>query len=297
MRSVLRKRVLFQGIFAGILALSVSVAQDEAGTRGIKSPAMPQQKRAERVRQQVAVKGNTKGAKAAGVSPADPILGMNVWHMQLAAAASPVTSRGLEHRVLDPTGTRDWIPERMTLEDPVREGELVRLSFESASPGYLYIIDRDVFRDGTKGPATLRFPTKMIRGGDNVVMPGVPVQIPNPTDNPSAFTVTLKRNDQTGIQLILILTPARLPEIQVPEVSAPVSEALLARYERELGPGVRLVEDKSMMKMVATLAEAAAASDPARPLDDRDPLPIMLFHRTGSPGKAMLATAVIKIQR
>ena len=279
------------GIVAVILTLGVGWGQD--GTRGVHSPAVAQQNRAENIRKQASA-GPAKAR--VNLAPADPVLGMNLWRMRLADAASPVKVRGLQHKVQDKTGTRDWTPERVTLDDAIQEDELLRLSFESASVGYLYVIDRDVYRNGTKSVPTLRFPTKQLRGGDNLVGPGEVIQIPNPKDRPSAFTVELTKRDQTGIQVTLILSPKPLPEIAVPEKAVPLSEALVAKYEQQHGTGVQMVEDKSMTKLVATLAENAAASDPARPLGEKDPLPITLFHRAGHPGDAMLATALIKVK-
>ena len=294
----MKKLKCFQSVFAAVLTLAVGWGQD--GTRGIHNPAVAQQNRAENIRKQVAnpkLTGPEGPAKARiTVAPTDPVLGMNLWHMRLADAASPVKIRGLEHKTLDKTGVRDWTPERMTLDDAIAEGELLRLSFESASVGYLYVIDRDVYKNGTKSAPTLRFPTKQLIDGDNQVAPGETIQIPNPKDRPSAFTVALTRADQTGIQVTLILNPKPLPEIPVPDKAVPLSEALVAKYEQQYGTGVQMVEDKSMAKLVATLAEHAAASDLARPLGEKDPLPITLFHRAGHPGDPMLATALIKVK-
>jgi len=294
----MKKLKCLQSLVAAILTLAVVWGQE--GTRGIHNPAVAQQNRAENIRKQVANPKLTSPdgpAKArVTVAPTDPVLGMNLWHMRLADPASPVKIRGLEHKSLDKTGVRDWTPERMTLDDAIAEGELLRLSFESASVGYLYVIDRDVYKNGTKSAPTLRFPTKQLLGGDNQVGPGETIQIPNPKDRPSAFTVALTRTDQTGIQVTLILSPKPLPEIIVPEKALPLSEALVARYEQQYGTGVQMVEDKSMTKLVATLAENAAASDPSRKLAEKDPLPITLFHRAGHPGDPMLATAVIRVK-
>ena len=294
----MKKLKCFQSILAAILTLAVGWGQD--GKRGIVNPAMAQQNRAENIRKQVANPRLTSAdgpAKARiAVAPTDPVLGMNLWHMRLADAASPVKIRGLQHKTQDKTGTRDWTPERMTLGDAILEDELLRLSFESASVGYLYVIDRDVYKDGTKSTTTLRFPTKQLRGGDNLVGPGEPIQIPSSKDNPPAFTVVLTRKDQTGIQVTLILSPKPLPEIVVPTKESPLSEALVAKYEQQFGTGVQMVEDKSMVKLVSTLAENTAASDPSKPLGDKDPLPITLFHRAGHPGDSILATALIKVK-
>jgi hypothetical protein len=296
----MRKIMQVRSLIAAILAVGAGFAQQAPTTRGIQNPAVAQQDRAKKIQEQAA-KAQPKPAAspaAAKASPsADSILGMNLWHMRLADSTSPVKTRGLRHK-LDPAGSLDWTPERLTLDDVIPEGELLRLSFESASAGYLYVIDRDVFANGTKSKPTLRFPTKQIRGGDNLVGPGVLIQIPGSSDKPSAFTVEVNhRKEQAGIMVTLILSPGKpLPEIPVPNDAVELSEALVAKYEKEFGSDVKMVENKSMLKMVSTLAESAAASDPSRPLGAEDPLPITLFDRAGHPGAPMLATALIKVK-
>ena len=281
-----------------MLDVAAGFGQDDIITRGLKNPALAQQDRANKMQQRVTAPktGSARPQATVKETESESVLGMNLWHMRLADSSSPVKTRGLTHKKLDPTGKREWTPERVTLDEAIPEGELVCLSFESANPGYLYIIDRDVFQDGTKSAPTLRFPTKQIRGGDNLVGPGVLIQIPGPQDDPPAFTVELIRKDQVGILVTLILSRKQLPEISVPPDAIQLNEALVSRYERDYGSGVQMVEDKSMANAVSTLAEKAAASDTAHPLGDKDPLPITLFHRATHPGQPMLASALIKVK-
>src|SRR5262245_42325459 len=146
------KRTWVQMNMAIVLFGQAGFGQDASSDRGIKNPAVSQQERAKKIQDQVAKpRPDPAGTSDAPKdSQAALILCMNLWHMRLADSASPVKSRGLTHKKIDPSGKLDWTPERMTLDDVIPEGELLRLSFESASAGYLYVIDRDIFADGTK---------------------------------------------------------------------------------------------------------------------------------------------------
>src|SRR5437763_12423285 len=50
------------------------------------------------------------------------------------------------------------VPERVEAGTTFREGDRVRLSVESPTKGYLYVLDRDVFADGTTGGVMLIYP-------------------------------------------------------------------------------------------------------------------------------------------
>jgi hypothetical protein len=286
-------------VAAAILpGVALSQGERNNNSRGLRSQAIIEQ--FEKIRDQRAPAQNSSGKKetprpAALFTAGDPLLGMNLWHLRLAEPAAPVIIRGLKHKKDDPSGNKDWTPERFTLTQPIPEGEHLRLSFESANAGYLYVIDRDVFADGAKGPPTLIFPTARLRGGNNLLGPGAPIEIPELQDKPPAFTVERTRPNQVAIALILILAPRILPEIRIQQDEQKLPEDIVSRWEKQWGTRVTTSEDHSMAGKLYTLAEKIAVADPARPLDGKDPVPLTLFHRQGHPGEGMFATALIKL--
>ncbi len=239
--------------------------------------------------------GKNVKAKTQPLSPSgESLLGVNLWRMRLADTSAPVKVRGLIHKQ-DPNGIRDWTPERVTLDQPIPEGENLRLTIESARSGYLYVIDRDIYEDGTKSASTLIFPTKRLHGGVNLVQPGRPVEIPDFNDQPPTFELVRTRPDQNALMLTFILAPRPLTEITVQPEAYKLTEEQTAKWEKQWGTEVGLAEDKSTSGKLYTLAEKTAASDTSKPLSDKDPVPLILFYRTGHPGQPMLATALIKV--
>ena len=86
----------------------------------------------EKMRQQAATstKGsNSTKAAAPGVAPNDSLVGINLWRMRLAETSAPVKIRGFKQRE-DPGGTRDWTPERLTMDQTVAEGDEIRIGIE-----------------------------------------------------------------------------------------------------------------------------------------------------------------------
>ena len=228
-------------------------------------------------------------------APDDLFVGLNLWRMRLAEASAPVRVRGLKHRT-DPEGAKEWTAERIALAQPVAEGEILRISVESAQSGYLYIINRDVYANGDRSQPILIFPTLSLRGGNNRVEPGVPVELPDFRDQPPAFTVERTRADQNGIELLLMVTPKPLAEISVRNSEQGLREEQVASWVRAWGSNVDVTEDSSTVGAVYTLAERrAAGDDPSRPLGPDDPVPLTLFHRQGRPEAPMLVIALIKL--
>jgi hypothetical protein len=225
----------------------------------------------------------------------DAFLGLTLWKMVVAPPSAPVRSRGFIHPVEDPGGKKDWTPERMTLDRPVHENDYVRFTFESAPKGFLYVINRDVFANGSLGEPILIFPTQRIHGGNNRVEPGHPVQIPDPQDHPDALQVDPPKPNQTGILLIVISTPQRIPEVQIAADQQKIPEAWLKRWESQWATNVEVSSDAALDGRLVTIREQAAAADPSKALGASDSAPVSLFHRRGSAGQPIYVSALIKL--
>lgn len=114
------------------------------------------------------------------------LIGITFWRLRPSTATD---DKGARLLVQDRLGTQavEWMPERIEAETPVTEGQFVRLSIESPSTGYLYVIDREQCKDGKLGDPYLIFPTKRTRGGDNAVTAGRVIEIPAQEDTPPYF--------------------------------------------------------------------------------------------------------------
>jgi hypothetical protein len=216
--------------------------------------------------------------------------------MVLASPNSQVKSRGFTHPLEDKSGTKDWTSERISLGKPVHENDFVQFTFESAPQGYLYVIDRDTFADGSFGEPVLIFPTDRIRNGRNDVEPGHPVQIPDTKDHPPALQVDPAKPGQTGIQLIVIATPHKIPELLSGADQQKIPSAWLERWQKQWATNVELTTDPKLDGLAVTLAEQAAIQDLNHPLGPKDNVPTALFHRRGPPGQPIYVTATLPLE-
>src|SRR5205814_852089 len=97
-------------------------------------------------------------------------------------------------------GTRQlWNTEFLSQRPPVKHGEAPR-------GGYLYVIDREQYADGSSSAPYLIYPNFQNRAGDNAVAPGRLIEIPDRHAEPNHFVIRPSRGDQTGELLALLVT-------------------------------------------------------------------------------------------
>src|SRR5712671_1059192 len=129
--------------------------------------------------------GQTSSAGGRKPAPvASEEIGVTVWRLRPSRSGDT----GARVLVLDGLKQSEWTPERIEADTPLNIGDRVRLTIESPRPGFLYIIDREQYADGSFGEPMLIFPTLHTRGGDNRVAPGRLIDIPAQEDQYSYFT-------------------------------------------------------------------------------------------------------------
>jgi len=117
----------------------------EEGARQLWNTAF-REKRAEANKPMAAPAPQASGAVG------DALIGVTVWALREAQ-----TQDDREIRIQSGDGKQEWTPVRVQAQTPLREGHRVRVGIESARAGYLYVIDREQYRDGTSGPPMLIF--------------------------------------------------------------------------------------------------------------------------------------------
>jgi hypothetical protein len=190
-------------------------------------------------------------------------------------ASKPLTKSAAEFETLQ-LGLTIWklqhrqmelIAKRVEADTQFREGDLLRLSIESPRVGYLYVIDRDWFTDGSSGETNLIFPAL---GEDNRMEAGKLIDIPAVDQLP--FKTTPKPN-QAGELLTIIVTSAPLP-LTLSKDALPISSRQLAEWD-ELWGGLteRLEMDGGAGKTRTIEEQQAASRTRVRQLTRDDPGP------------------------
>ena len=199
-------------------------------------------------------------------------LGITIW--RLRPAASGDTARLL---VQEPQSTTAWTPQRVEVGTPLNRGDRVRISIESPRDGFLYVVDRERYADGTLGDPYLIFPTTRTRGGDNRVVPGRLIEVPAQTDAPPYFTVEASRPDQVSESMTVIVTREALPGVTPSATPLRLSREVVTDWERRGGAVLERLELIGGAGRKWSGAEQRAGADATRLLTQQDPPPQTVF--------------------
>jgi Domain of unknown function (DUF4384) len=217
-------------------------------------------------------------------------LGLTVWRLRRATAAEV----GERIIVQEEGEIAEWIPERVEVGRPLRIGERIRLSFESQQAGYLYVINREQYAGGRLGEPLLIFPTTRTRNGDNQVVAGRLIEIPAQEDHPNFFTMLRGRMDQTGEQLIAVITPHPLTDLVIGAEPLKLTGALVKEWERAWGAKAAMFEMASGGAKTWTRVEREAGADAARRLTQDDPAPQTIFRVEAGPTEPRLIKITLR---
>lgn len=254
------------------------VKKIEENRPAASAPADPKQPRTYR-----SATSNVSASDAHKSGAGEAVIGVTLWRLRQARSTDNQDARILEHQ---PARNQEWAAERMEADARLKEGERVRLSIESPSTGFLYVIDREEYSNGSIGDPFVIFPTTRTRGGNNSVVGGKVIEFPGQGDNPPYFTLTRSRADHVGELLIIIASPRQIPELQSLSDAAPVPADKLVSWEKDWGGRVERFELEGGAGLPYTGVEKTAGGDGSRMLTQGDPLPQTILRvnaKTGEP--------------
>ena len=153
-RSVHRRRVKQLACLIAICASSLGVpvtlkAQDEEGTRRLWDTAFINSGSKKASPKKVAKRSYriaTPNVPTANVN-ADTVVGVTLWRLR-RATSSDSGERLIVHEGAD---AAEWLPERISANTKLDQGDRLRISIEAARTGYLYVIDREQYADDSFG--------------------------------------------------------------------------------------------------------------------------------------------------
>jgi len=226
--------------------------------------------------------------------PATEEIGITIWRLR----PSRDTDQGGRVLVLDGLKQTQYTPERIEADTPLNVGDRVRITVESPRQGFLYIIDREQYQDGSFGEPMLIFPTLRTRGGDNRVMPGRLIDIPAQEDQYSFFTAAPagSRRDQTAEVLTFMLVTAPLP-LQIADQPIKLAEQQVASWEKLYGGAAETLELVGGAGRVWTNEEKMAGMANGRQLTQGGPPPQTVYRVARKAGAPLLVTVPLRYAR
>ena len=222
----------------------------------------------------------TPAAVAGKPAGATVDLGVTLWRLRPSQASDD----GARLLVQD---AAELTAERIETGAPLTVGDRVRLSIESPTAGFLYVVDREQYADGTMSEPYLIFPTARTRQGDNAVRAGRLIDIPDQQDRPNYFSVRPSRPGQVGELITILVTPTALETVAIGDKPLVLANDLVASWEKSWTAPVQQFALDGGVKRLWTRQEQAAAGDGTRLLKQDDPPPQTIFRlaaKKGFPG-------------
>ncbi len=274
-------RIILSLVVLVLLTGSFVLAQKDDATRKLWdtafiAPSSPAKKASSHRRSHARYRIATPNVPVDNVAP-ESVVGVTIWRLR-PATRSDSGERLIVH---DDNAAKEWVPERISANTKLGAGDRLRISVEAARSGYLYVIDRELYADGSLGEPYLIFPTTRTLNGDNQVNVGKLAEIPAQEDSPPYFTIRKSRPDQVAEVVSVLVTPSPLEGVQISDKAQKLSDAQVASWEKSWSTSVGRLEMESVGQ-AWTKEEKEAGSGNTRALTAASPPPQMLFYRPKS---------------
>jgi hypothetical protein len=240
-------------------------------------------------------------------------VGMTLWRVRVATEAESKDSKVAKEWMSWDQKDYEVVVTRMSDAEPIPDQDLIQITIEylanqdqrySNRAGYLYVINREQFPDGSLRNARLIFPTLMTYGGDNRVLPGKTVTLPDPK-RPFIITRGVSGQPQRSEVYTIILSPVPLDD-ELPQPlgnkAIQLTPQLVTRWEQRWGAREVRADLKGSLGQSRTQRELEAngdtdetrgTKDSAEDLTQDDSVPQTVFRSVVRPGVGMLFTVKI----
>jgi len=219
------------------LSMAVSAQRPEDMTRKLWDTAFSGSSTKKATNRRRAYRNATPNVPVNNVAP-ETVVGMTLWRLR-----PPRRSDSGERLIVhDDNAATEWLPERISATTRLGQGDRLRISVEAVRAGYVYIIDREQYADGSLGEPYLIFPTNRTGGGDNQVAIGRLLDIPAQDDSPPFFVMKKSRADHVAEVLSVIVTPSRLEDIKITDKALKLTDEQVASWEKAWGSSVGRME-------------------------------------------------------
>lgn len=208
----------------------------------------------------------------------ESVVGVTIWRLRPASARAS----GERMIVHEDAAAKQWMPERISPATKLSQGDKLRISVEGARKGYLYVINREQYADGSLGEPYLIFPTTRTLNGDNRVDVGRLTEIPAQDDSPPYFTVRKSRPDHVAEVLSVLVSPTPLEGVAISDKAQQLSEKQVAEWEAQWSGGVGFLEMDKSVGQAWTREERDAGAANTRALTAEGPAPQLLFYRAAA---------------
>jgi hypothetical protein len=220
-------------------------------------------------------------------------VGVTFWRFRPSTSADK-TKELVEE---DDGGPTEWTLERIEEGTPLLQGQRVRISIESLTrSGYLYVIDREQYADGTLGDPMLLFPTQKTSEA-NYVKAGRLIYIPSATGK-FRIKPTEGAKDHVGELVTILVAPRTLIDPnQLSAKAIKLPRQQVESWEKQWGTKTSIFELDGGAGQAMTQKEQAAGANGSAELTQEDPGPQTVYRMAIRPTDSIILSVPLKFRR
>jgi hypothetical protein len=278
-----------------LAALTVAALAQEDGTRQLWNTEFLKKRPAADTSARPAPQPTYKPIPQAvkSTAPASPVgsgtmLGLTLWRLR-----DPKPSETRVFVLKSKDESRERTQERIDVAAPITQTDGYRFTFEMPANGYLYVIDRERYADGKMSDPYLIYPNA---AGDNVVVPGRLIEVPDRREIPNYFTIAAKAG-QTAEVLSFLVTPEPIPGLRFSHDPVSLDPALYASLEKKAATKAERYELEGGAGKTITESENKAGTDRQNKVTQSDPMPQTLYRINAKPGSPVMIEIPLEFKR
>ena len=177
-----------------------------------------------------------------------------------------------------------------------KPGDRIRFTIEPLRSGYLYIINREVYEDGSTGDAEVIYPEMKGRSRqDNGVIAGRLVEIPSISEDLPYFIITPKGDEYIGEEIIVLISPTKLTGFTVGAKAQSIQRGILQEWLNEWNSATDVYDASDGEGVAYTRTEEESVR--TRPLTLEEPLPQTIYRFKSAVGKPLMISFQIQVRQ
>jgi hypothetical protein len=275
------------------------LAEGEESARGIWPPTYRGPK-PKAVLSGVYRRANAANSSAAKISGRrDNTVGITLWRLRPPKATEQSALESGRMVGVKNGKQKEEVPERVSSDTVFSLEQDWRMGIEAPRNGYLYVIDRESYADGTLGEPYLIYP-QYPEQRKNRMSAGVLTEIPNQEAEAAVFTFLpspTKRAVAAEV-LVILLTPKPLEGLPNGDgTPIKLKASVVEEWEKAYGAPIEKYELKDGSGQTYTRAEQKAGSKTPKKLTAADPLPQTVFRIGNKLGQPLILKLPLQVEQ
>lgn len=207
----------------------------------------------------------------------DEELGVTFWRLRPLKKEEEEDAPTFEVNTGD--GREKWTAERVRSTTKFKMGDRVRFTIEPLRSGYLYVINREVYEDGSTGEAEVIYPEMNNRSRqDNRVNAGRLVEIPSISEDLPYFIITPKDGEYFSEEIIVLISPTKLTGFTVSAKTQSLRREVLQNWLNSWNSVTDIYDASDGEGVAYTRTEEESVR--TRSLTQEEPLPQTIYKVT-----------------